>query len=67
MQMLLLYVADIIILALGAALILVLFFLACNALAIIVRLPLAIITLIVFDINAESFVKQRVIEQSEGK
>ena len=57
LQIVLLYLGDVIIIAMGAAFILFFFFVVNLASAIILGVPLLIITLVVFDINAESYVK----------
>ena len=57
-QIIILYLADIIILALGLALIILMFYLINAILAVVLGIPLLIVTIIAMDLNAESYVKQ---------
>ena len=66
-EMLWLYATDIIILAIGIAFVALLFYLVNQILALIIGIPLVMITIIVVDLNAESFVRERILKYEAKK
>ena len=64
--MLWLYASDII-LAIGIAFVVLLFYLVNQILALIIGIPLVMITIIVVDLNTESFVREKILKYEYRK